>query len=133
MVRRRKPAKNGIDSRRCDGGRPRPIVHDLNPGELRSDGYGASINDQLFSISWLVVSAVGAGTVLSFAIIAEYFPKELAGRANAALNVFHLGSAFVFQWSTGLILEQWPTQDGHYPLIAFQFAFGLNVALQIAA
>jgi hypothetical protein len=23
---------------------------DLNPGELRSDGYGASINDQLFSM-----------------------------------------------------------------------------------
>ena len=64
------------------------------------------------SISWSIVSAVGAGTVLSYAIIAEYFPKELAGRANAALNVFHLGWAFVFQWSTGLILEQWPTQDG---------------------
>ena len=85
------------------------------------------------SISWSVVSAVGAGTVLSYAIIAEYFPKELAGRANAALNVFHLGWAFVFQWSTGLILEQWPTQDGHYPLIAYQVAFALNVALQIAA
>jgi MFS family permease len=85
------------------------------------------------SISWSVVSAVGAGTVLSYAIIAEYFPKELAGRANAALNVFHLGWAFVFQWSTGLILEQWPNQDGHYPLIAYQVAFALNVALQIAA
>lgn len=75
------------------------------------------------SISWSVVSAVGAGTVLSYAIIAEYFPKELAGRANAALNVFHLGWAFVFQWSTGLILEQWPSQDGHYPLLGYQVAF----------
>ena len=85
------------------------------------------------SISWSVVSAVGAGTVLSYAIVAEYFPKELAGRANAALNVFHLGWAFVFQWSTGLILDQWPSQDGHYPLIAYQIAFALNVVLQIAA
>ena len=84
------------------------------------------------SISWSIVSAVGAGTVLSYATLAEYFPKELAGRANAALNVF-LGSAFVFQWSTGLILDQWPNQDGHYPLIADQVAFGLNVAVQIAA
>ena len=81
------------------------------------------------SISWSVVSAVGAGTVLSYAIIAEYFPKELAGRANAALNVFHLGWAFAFQWSTGLILEQWPSQDGHYPLIAYQVAFALNVVI----
>ena len=83
--------------------------------------------------SWSVVAAVGAGTVLSYAIVADYFPKELAGRANAALNVFHLGWAFVFQCSTGLILEQWPSQDGHYPLLAYQVAFGLNVALQIAA
>jgi MFS family permease len=83
--------------------------------------------------SWSVVAAVGAGTVLSYAIVADYFPKELAGRANAALNVFHLGWAFAFQCSTGLILEQWPSQDGHYPLLAYQVAFGLNVALQIAA
>ena len=84
-------------------------------------------------LSWSVVAAVGAGTVLSYAIVADYFPKELAGRANAALKVFHLGWAFVFQWSTGLILEQWPSQHAHYPLIAYQVAFGLNVALQIAA
>ena len=32
--------------------------------------------------SWSVVAAVGAGTVLSYAIVADYFPKELAGRAN---------------------------------------------------
>ena len=83
--------------------------------------------------SWSVVAVVGAGTVLSYAIVADYFPKELAGRANAALNVFHLGWAFVFQCSTGLILEQWPSQDGHYPLLAYQVAFGLNVVLQIAA
>ena len=84
-------------------------------------------------LSWSVVAAVGAGTVLSYAIVADYFPKELAGRANAALNVFHLGWAFVFQCSTGLILQQWPSQDGHYPLLAYQVAFGLNVVLQIAA
>ena len=84
-------------------------------------------------LSWSVVAVVGAGTVLSYAIVADYFPKELAGRANAALNVFHLGWAFVFQCSTGLILEQWPSQDGHYPLLAYQVAFGLNVVLQIAA
>jgi type IV secretory pathway TrbF-like protein/predicted MFS family arabinose efflux permease len=82
---------------------------------------------------WSVVAMVGAGTVLSYAIVAEYFPKELAGRANGALNVFHLGWAFVVQYATGLVLEQWPNQDGHHPAIAYQAAFGLNVALQITA
>jgi len=85
------------------------------------------------SLPWSVVAVVGAGTVLSYAILAEDFPKEVAGRANGALNVFHLGWAFVVQCATGLILEQWPTQDGHYPAIAYRVAFGLNVALQIAA
>lgn len=84
-------------------------------------------------LSWSVVAAVGAGTVLSYAIVAEYFPKELAGRANGALNVFHLGGAFVLQYAIGLILQQWAADDGHYPVTAYQVAFGVNVALQILA
>jgi hypothetical protein len=31
-------------------------------------------------VPWVVVAAVGAGTVLSYAILAEYFPKELTGK-----------------------------------------------------
>lgn len=84
-------------------------------------------------LPWSVIAAVGAGTVLSYAIVADYFPKEVAGRANGALNVLHLGWAFVLQYATGLVLEQWTGQDGHYPAIAYQVAFGLNLALQIAA
>jgi hypothetical protein len=30
---------------------------------------------------------------------------ELAGRANAALNVFHIGCAFVAQYATGLVVD----------------------------
>jgi MFS family permease len=84
-------------------------------------------------IPWAVVAAVGAATVLSYAILAEYFPKEIAGRANAALNVFHIGGAFVLQYMTGVIVQLWPPIDGHYPEIAYQAAFALNVSLQIAA
>jgi type IV secretory pathway TrbF-like protein/sugar phosphate permease len=84
-------------------------------------------------LPWCVVASVGAGTVLSYAIVAEYFPKEIAGRANGALNVFHLGGAFVLQCSTGLIVEQWAGQEGHYPAIAYQTAFGVNIGLQLAA
>jgi MFS family permease len=84
-------------------------------------------------ILWAVVAAVGAATVLSYAILAEYFPKELAGRANAALNVFHIGAAFVLQYATGVVLQYWTPQAGHYPEIAYQIAFALNLALQIVA
>ena len=84
-------------------------------------------------IPWSVVAAVGAGTVLSYAMLAEYFPNELAGRANAALNVFHIGGAFVLQYITGVVVQLWPPMEGHYPEIAYQTAFALNVGLQIAA
>jgi hypothetical protein len=47
------------------------------------------------------------------------------------LNVLHFGWAFLAQYGTGLILEQWSTEDGHRPILAYQVAFGVNVALQI--
>ncbi|WGR93030.1 MFS transporter [Bradyrhizobium sp. ISRA443] len=84
-------------------------------------------------LPWSVVAIVGTATVVSFAVIADYFPQELAGRANGALNVLHFGWAFLAQYATGLILEQWSANDGHRPVMAYQVAFGLNVALQIAA
>jgi len=84
-------------------------------------------------VPWIVVGAVGAGTVLSYAILAEYFPTELAGRANAALNLFHIAGAFVVQYMTGLVVQLWVPTDGHYPEIAYQTAFAFNVGLQVAA
>jgi MFS family permease len=82
---------------------------------------------------WAVIASVGAATVLSYAILAEYYPKEIAGQANAALNLFHIGGAFVFQSAFGLILEEWPSNGGHYPLAAYETALGLLITIQIVA
>jgi hypothetical protein len=71
--------------------------------------------------------------VLSYAIIADYFPQELAARANGALNLLHFGWAFAVQYEVGVIVSQWVPQDGHYPPNAYQFAFGLCLAVQSAA
>ena len=84
-------------------------------------------------VLWSMVAAVGAAPVLSYSILAEYFPKEATGRANGALNVFHHGGAFVLQYAIGLILEQWTSEAGHYPAIAYQIALGLILSLQIVA
>ncbi|MCA1384334.1 MULTISPECIES: nitrate/nitrite transporter [unclassified Bradyrhizobium] len=84
-------------------------------------------------LPWSVVAIVGTATVVSFAVILDYFPPELAGRANGALNVLHFGWAFLAQYATGLILEQWSANDGRRPVQAYQVAFGLYIALQIAA
>jgi MFS family permease len=83
-------------------------------------------------LPWAVVAAVGAAAVLSYASLAEYFPKELAGRARL-LNFFHIGAAFALQTATGLVLARWVPVAGHYPEIAYQAAFALNLVLQIAA
>jgi len=82
---------------------------------------------------WSGVAATGAATVLSYAILAEYFPKELTGRANGALNLFHIGAAFAVQYAIGLVVQQWIPEAGHYPENAYQTAFALIVVCQIAA
>jgi MFS family permease len=84
-------------------------------------------------LPWSIVAAAGAATVLSFAVLTDYFPPELTARANGALNLLHFGFAFACQYVTGLILQQWPQQGGHYPAVAYQTAFGVSIVLQIAA
>jgi MFS family permease len=84
-------------------------------------------------LSWCIVAAVGAAPVISFAIMGKYFPPQLSARANGALNALHFGWAFVAQYATGLVLEQWPQANGHYPAIAYKIAFGICMAIQLAA
>jgi len=84
-------------------------------------------------LPWFVVSLVGAATVLSYAMIAEYFPIELAARANGSLNLLHFAWGFAVQFGIGLILQQWPAEGGHYPVIAYRTAFGVNAAVQLVA
>ncbi|MGY4501330.1 MFS family permease [Bradyrhizobium sp. GM24.11] len=84
-------------------------------------------------LPWCAVSVAASATALTYAIIGDYFPIALVARANGALNVLQFGWAFIVQYGTGLILEQWPREAGHYPLIAYQTAFGANVLLQFAA
>lgn len=81
-------------------------------------------------ISWGLIAAVGAATVLSFAVLPEYFPKEMSARANAALNILHLVGAFLLQYVTGVIVSLWPAEAGHPPAEAYQAAVGLGVILQ---
>jgi hypothetical protein len=84
-------------------------------------------------VLFAVIGAAGAATVLSFAVLARYFPKEVSGRANAALGVLNMGTAFGLQCLSGFIVALWPAEDGHYPPEAHQAALGLGLVLQAAA
>jgi MFS family permease len=86
------------------------------------------------SVPWVVIAATGAATVLSFAILADCFAPEIAGRANAALGFLHVSGAFVIQSMIGLIIEMWPRDaGGHYPAPAYAAAFGATIVLQAAS
>lgn len=67
------------------------------------------------------------------AILGEYYPKEMSGRANAALNLLHVGGAFVLQSAAGSIIAMWPQTHGAYPAEAHQAAMGTMFLLQLTA
>jgi MFS family permease len=81
-----------------------------------------------------LLAAMGGATVLSYALLTDLFPREVRGRANAALNVLHIGAAFAVQTAIGLIVDLWERDvGGHYPAQAYQIAFVTVVILQLAA
>jgi MFS family permease len=82
---------------------------------------------------WTVISGTGAATVVSYTIVAEYFPTEISGQANSALNTLHIGGAFIIQTAIGLIVGMWAGKAGHYPPEAYRMAFAVDVVLQILA
>ena len=83
---------------------------------------------------WLVITASGGATVLSYAVLAEAFPKEVASRANAALNVLHIGGAFAIQSGIGVAVGLWNMDAaGHASAAAYTAAFGGNLLPQVLA
>lgn len=85
-------------------------------------------------IPWSLIGMVGSATVISYAALAEFFPKEMAGRANGAMNVLHIGAAFAIQSLVGLIVQEWPAdRAGHYPASAYGVAFGFIGTLLLSA
>ena len=85
-------------------------------------------------VLWTLLGGVGSATVLSYAAIGEAFPKSLAGRANGALNLLHIGTAFLVQAGIGIVVDRWPADaEGHHPVFAYAAAFGLNLMVQALA
>jgi MFS family permease len=80
-----------------------------------------------------IIAAAGAAIVLAFSVLAQYFPKEVSGRANAALGVLNMGTAFGLQCLSGFIVALWPADGGHYPAEAHEAAMAAGLGLQLIA
>ena len=84
-------------------------------------------------VIWTVIGCISAATVLSYAVLAESFPKESIGQANAGLNVLHVGASFAIQFFIGIVIAHWTNNGGHYPPIAYRTAFLLVATIQCVA
>lgn len=58
------------------------------------------------SYVWWSLYGLGAAVnILAFTVLGEGFAKELAARANTALNLMMFGSSFIAQWGIGVVAE----------------------------
>ena len=84
--------------------------------------------------SWLLFGFFGSSGILSYPLLAQYFPPELAGRVNTCVNLLVFLGAFAIQWSIGALINLWPaTPAGGYPTAAYRVAFGVMLGLQLLA
>ena len=81
---------------------------------------------------WGMMGACGGMTVLSYSLLDKLFHPTVVGRANSALNVLHLATAWFVQAGMGIVVARWPASSpGHYPVIAYRTAFILPLFLQV--
>ncbi len=84
-------------------------------------------------LPWSLFALFGGMSVLSYSVLAEHFPEAAIGRANAALNVLHIGCSFAVQFGVGQVIAQWPPGAGRYPAQAYQAGLTLPLVLQVMA
>ncbi len=78
---------------------------------------------------WILFGLFGASGMLSYVILTRRFPKEMAGRVNACLNVLVFASAFAIQAAIGAIIDWW-SEAGAFSTEGYRVAFGSALALQ---
>ena len=76
---------------------------------------------------WALYGLSGAVNILSYTVLNEGFAKELAGRANTALNLAVFVASFAVQWGIGLMA------DAAQAWLGVDAAGGLRVAFAVMA
>jgi len=79
-----------------------------------------------FAVPLLWMLFIGCGSVgsLAYSILTRRYPREMAGRVNATLNIFTFGGSFLGQWGVGLVIDRWPQSATGYDPQAYTYAFG---------
>ena len=83
---------------------------------------------------WWAIYGFGASVnVLCFTVLNDGFERELAGRANTAVNLIMFGSSFAVQWGIGLVADGARAVLGLDAAHGLELAFALLVAMNVAA
>jgi predicted MFS family arabinose efflux permease len=83
-------------------------------------------------VLWALFFSTATACVLAYPLVARRYPKEMAGRANTALNVCAFVGMFTGQWLVGLILNLWPPTPRGYAPEAYPWALGALWLVQFA-
>jgi predicted MFS family arabinose efflux permease len=81
---------------------------------------------------WCLFVAAGTSVVLGYSIVSRRTPKEMAGRANTAINMIGFVGMFSGQWAIGVVLDRWPQSAAGYAPEAYTWGLGLVWAVQLA-
>lgn len=83
---------------------------------------------------WCVFGMTGHVAVISYPWLSRYFGASLSGRSNTAANLLMFLWAFVVQYGVGGIIGLFPPREGGgYQPEAYQWAFGIFLAVEVAA
>lgn len=83
------------------------------------------------ALLWAAYGAFGGTGILTYAVLAEYFPPRLIGRVNTTFTLVIFIGIFFLQIAIGAALARWPALDGHYPAVAHQTVWAILVVLQV--
>jgi sugar phosphate permease len=78
---------------------------------------------------WLL-GVTSASSFVLYVQVKESFPLGIAGTSLTALNFFYVLGAAVFLHMMGIIIDNWqPSITGAFPVVAYQWGFGVSAAL----
>ena len=83
-------------------------------------------------LMWALFVGFSTAGVLGYSILTRRYPREMAGRANTAINVAAFVGMFLGQWGIGLVLDLWPQTPQGYAPEAYTWALAMVLAAQAA-
>lgn len=81
---------------------------------------------------WMLFIGCGSAGSLAYSILTRRYPREMAGRVNATLNIFTFTGGFLGQWGVGVVINRWPQSAAGYDPQAYTYAFGMLFGVMLA-